>query len=309
MNNFLKKVLFFLTFFAFISGVCCAESIIRTRHFEVFHDDVGKHYAGIAARSAERSFIRIAETLGHEPEEVISIILTHDDEQFKKLTRGILPDWSAAAALPGNRIIISPLAGHKIALEHIIAHEIVHCVINDAAGEVFVPRWFHEGCAETLSGRWGIRGKVYMVWKVSRGNLLTFNDIQRIFSTGAADATLAYDQSMLAVKYMMSVHGGNVFREIVDGIKSDMDFPGAFYSATGLWPSEFEKEYILYLKKAYGRRTLFTLIPGVWTIILMLSVLVYIVKKYRNRRLLKQWEEVEKSGNIIDFNTFPSDEY
>ena len=309
MNKYFKKLLFFIALFSIVSAVCLAESVIRTEHFEVVHEGVGKHYADIAARSAERSFNLISGNLGHKPAETISIILTRSGEQFRELTRGALPDWSAAVALPGNRIIITPLKGQKITLEHIIAHEIVHCIIDDAAGEVFVPRWFHEGCAQTLSGRWGIRGRMYMVWKVVSGNLLTFSDIQRIFSSGSTDAALAYDQSMLAVKQLIRIHGGNVLIDIIGGIKSGYDFPEAFRNATGILPEEFEMEYISYLKKAYGRRSLITLVPGTWTAILMLAALVYVVKKYRNRRLLRQWEEAERAGNIIDFHRFPPDDY
>jgi len=309
MNNIFKTLLTSITFLIFTSAVSFSDNTIRTRHFEVFHDNVGEYYAEIAVRSAERSFTKIAETLGHVPEDIISIIITHDYEQFNKLTRGTLPDWSAAAVIPGNRIIISPLKGKKIALEHIIAHEIVHCIINDAAGDVFVPRWFHEGCAETLSGSWGIRGRLYMAWKVSRGNLLTFTDIQQIFSAGALDATLAYNQSMIAVKHLRNIHGKTILKTIIDGIKNGLDFPSSFITATGVWPSQFEREYILHLKKAYGRRSPVPLVPGTWTIILMLAIIVYSVKKYRNKRLLKQWEETEKAGNIIDFKSFPPDDY
>ena len=308
MNNFFKILLTSLTFLALTSAVSFSENTIRTRHFEVFHDNVWKYYADTAARSAEQSFTKIVEMLGHDPVDVISIIITHDDEQFKIMTSGTLPDWSAAAALPGNRIVISPLAGKKYALERIIAHEIVHCVINDAAGDIFVPRWFHEGCAEVLSGRWGIRGRLYMTWKVSRGNLLTFGDIQRIFSAETLDATLAYDQSMIAVRRLMNIHGKTVLREIIDGVKSGLDFPVAFINATGVRPGEFERKYISHLRKNYGRRSLITLIPGTWTIIMMLAIIVYGVKKYRNKRLLKQWEETEKAGNIIDFKSFPPDD-
>lgn len=300
-------VVFAMVFWVF-SGDCFPESTIRTQHFEIVHDGVRASYAEIAARSAEQSYKLITGTLGHAPVEVITIIITHNIEQFRELTRGILPDWSTAAAIPGNRIIISPLEGHKIDLERIIAHEIVHCIINDAAGKTFVPRWFHEGCAENLSGEWGVKGKAYMAWRVIRGNLLTFTDIQQVFSSGSEDATLAYDQSMLAVRRLLGIYGSNVLGEIISGLVNGLDFPSAFHNATLLWPEEYESDYVQYIEKNYGRRSLVTLVPGTWTAILLLSVFVYMIKKFRNKRLLRQWEEAENAGNIIDFTSFPPDD-
>jgi len=282
---------------------------ITTEHFEVSYGDVGKWYAELAAGAAEKSYSLVSGMLSHEPGERIRIVLTHSEREFREMTRGVLPDWSAAAALPGNRIVVSPLSGHKLDLEHIIAHEIVHCFINDAAGEEFVPRWFHEGCAEVISGRWGVRGRAYMVWAVVRGRLLTFSDIQRIFSARSADAALAYDQSMLAVSHLMARYGRGVLGDILAGMKDGLPFDVSFRRATGTEPGDFETLYLAYLKRNYGRRALVTLVPGTWTAILLLAFVVYAVKKYRTRRLLKQWEESERAGDIIDFPPFPPDEY
>jgi len=290
------------------AGVASGESI-TTEHFEVSYGGVGKWYAGLAAGAAERSYSLVSDMLGHEPKERIRIVLAHSEREFREMTRGVLPDWSAAAALPGNRIVISPLSGRKLDLERVIAHEIVHCFINDAAGGKFVPRWFHEGCAEVISGRWGVRGRAYMVWAVVRGRLLTFSDIQRIFSAGSADAALAYDQSMLAVNRLMAGYGRGVLREILAGMKNGLSFDASFRRATGIGTEDFETLYLAYLKRNYGRRALVTLVPGTWTAILLLAFVAYAVKKYRTRRLLKQWEESEKAGNIIDFPPFPPDEY
>ena len=88
---------------------------------------------------------------------------------------------------------------------------------------------------------------------------------------------------------------------IIAGIKSGIDFPRAFQNATGLWPSEFEKDYIRYITKAYGRRSLITLVPGTWALIMIVAVLVYIVKRHQSRKLLHRWEEIEGEDNIIDF--------
>ena len=82
--------------------------IIKSPHFEVRYTDIGEKYVELVSQSAERSFEVITGFFGHTPENTIIIILTDTDDEFRTLTRGTLPDWSAAVAT-GNRIIISPL--------------------------------------------------------------------------------------------------------------------------------------------------------------------------------------------------------
>jgi len=301
---------FFLLFLLlFLTGTGnCDQKTITSTHFVVHYDSSAEHYAHQVSQTAEKGFSTITGTIGHKSEGKISITLTGTREEFRELTRGVLPDWSAAAAMPGNRIILSPLPGMKLAVDRILAHEIVHIILYDAAGGRFIPRWFHEGCAEIFSGQWGIRGRIYMVWKVSRGNLMTFEDIERVFSARGADVTLAYDQSMLAVKRLISDRGSGVLPRILNGLRDGQDFDQAFETATGLTLDGFEREYLNAVGTAYGKRTLFfTLIPSTWTFILILAIIVYIVKKRRNKRLMSQWEIVDAAENIINFRPDPPD--
>ena len=292
-------VLLFLWFVPY--AALCAEKKLASQHFDVRYDTVGEKYAELVSAAAERSFDVITRTLGHTPENKITIVLTSTAGEFRKLTHGTLPDWSAAVAVPGSRIIISPLPGLKMNIEHILAHEIVHIIIQQATDGRFVPRWFHEGCAETLSGSWGIRGRLYMVWKVSHGELLSFEEIDRLFSAGSNDVTLAYDQSMLAVKRLIAVYGVAVLPRILDEVGSGRNFESAFMEAAGTTTAVFEGDYLATIAKKYGKRVLITLIPGTWTFIMILAFVVYIIKKHRTKRLMSQWEVVEAAENIINF--------
>ena len=308
MNYF--RVLFFLVLFSFeYNFVCFAGESLKSQHFEVFYDGFRKSYAEQALMNSEKSYRIISETLGHNLQKPISINFTGSDKQFRELTRGTLPEWSDAVAMPDNRIIVTPLPGRKHNLNRILAHEIVHIVINDAAGEIFVPRWFHEGCAQNLSGEWGIRGRLYLVWKVTRGELLTFDDIQDVFSSRNADAALAYDQSMLAIRYFIDKNGRDVLPAVINDMKKGNDFALAFWKTSGLWPGEFEQDYLMYIRRTYGKKTLYYFIPSTWTLILLIAVIVYFVKKRRNKRLMQQWEIIETAENIINFEGYKRNNY
>ncbi len=304
--GFFAGFIFIVFFTAF--PVFSQSKTITSTNFTVYFRELGETYAESVSRSAGQSFTVITRTLGYTPKNRITILLTTTDGEFRELTHGTVPDWSAAVAVPGDSIIISPLPGQKVSIDHILAHEIVHTVIADAAGSTFVPRWFHEGCAEIFSGQLGIQDQFYMVWKVVRSDLLTFDDIEHLFSARGADVSLAYDQSMLAVKQLIEVFGNSALYGIIDGLHRGDDFESAFRAATGSTTADFERSYLKAIGKTYGTRALWTIIPGTWSFIMLLAIVVYIVKKRRTRRLMKQWEVVETAENIIRFSPHAPDD-
>ena len=284
--NYSSLVFFFLLS---VSALPSFAATLSTTRFTVVADGLSDRYARRVAESAERSLARIADALGTSPDSAVTIVLADSPARFRELTRETLPDWSAAAALPGRRIIVSPLAGQRFEIDKILAHEIVHVVIDEAVRGKYVPRWFHEGCAELYSGEWGVRGELYMSWMVVRGNLLSFQDIQDVFSRGSLDAGLAYNQSMLAVRRLVAECGGRTIPRTLAAMREGKEFQSAFLDATGYSPEEFERDYLAFLHDRYGVRMLITLLPGTWTLIMALFLIVYAVKRRRAKRKLAEW--------------------
>ncbi len=130
--------------------VPASASDISTRHFTIVNEGFSDRYARRAADAAESSLSRISEALGTTPDSTITVVLAATSGRFRELTEGSLPDWSAAVAMSGRRIVLTPLEGNKIEMEKILAHEIVHTVINDAVREKYVPRWFHEDAPNSI---------------------------------------------------------------------------------------------------------------------------------------------------------------
>ena len=278
-----------LILFSILAPVQSSAVSLTTPHFTITADGFSDRYAHRIADSAERSLSRISEALGASPDSAITIVLTDTAARFRELTEGTLPDWSAAVAVPGRRIIVSPLAGQKYAIDRILAHEIVHVVIEEAVRGKYVPRWFHEGCAELYSGEWGLRGELYMSWMVVRGNLLSFQDIQDVFSRGSMDAGLAYDQSMLAVRRFVADYGDKAIPRLLAAMHGGKEFQSSFREATGYSVEEFEQEYLAFLRDRYGVKMLITLLPGTWTLMMVLFLVVYVIKRRRAKRKLVEW--------------------
>jgi len=287
------------TLFLYLSFVSTAVpapvSEIATPHFRIVNEGFSDRYARRTADAAESSLATISRALGTIPDSAITITLAASGDRFRELTEGSLPDWSAAAAMKGGRIVLTPLEGNKIEMEKILAHEIVHVVINDAVRDKYVPRWFHEGCAELYSGQWGFRNELYMSWMVVRGNLLSFQDIQDVFSRGSLDAGLAYDQAMIAVRRLVAMYGEKTLPRLLSSMREEKEFRGAFRYATGYSPEEFERDYLSFLKDTYGVKMLVTLLPGTWTAMMALFLAVYLVKRRRAKRKLEAWNALENA--------------
>lgn len=266
-----------------------------------YDDPYTERFARQMLESAEGSLARITVVLGFRPASPVEIVVASSEAEYRSLTRDALPEWSAAASLGGGRIVVAPVAGRVESVARVLAHELVHEVLDGAAGDTFVPRWFHEGCAQYLSGEWSVRNGLYLAWHTVRGRLLSFDEIQNIFSAQEADAGLAYDQSMLAVRWLVGEYGRDVLARIVAGLGGGSGFPEAFNTAIGLWPSEFETSYLGHVRATYGVSSMYTLVPGVWTFITILAIVIYLVKRRRNRRLLRQWEVMEAAEKIINF--------
>ncbi len=298
----------FLCLFSVAVSAAETSRTLRTDHFSIEYPAAGKPYAELVGDIAESGYKRVAEMLDYEPDGPVRLVISGTAEDFKRLTNGVLPDWSSAAARPPRTIVLSPLSGGKMGIEHIIPHEIMHVFLYDASEGAFVPRWFHEGLAELVSGRGGIRSRWRLTWKSMHGGLLSFEDIQRIFSGDADAAALAYDQSEIAVRILTEMHGGAVYAGIVDRLAAGDSFGQAFETATGVSVSRYETHYLNEIRKRYTARQLLSYIPGTWTAIMVLALVAWVATKLRSRRIMKRWETEERPGNVIDFDHFPPDE-
>lgn len=267
--------------------------------FIIRHEGVNDRYADLVGEYAEAAYGKLTVLLGHGLKYPVTIEIAPTEERFKELTEGRLPDWSAAVAIGYDTIVLSPLEGHKQDLNHVLTHELAHLIINDAAGGRMVPRWFHEGVAEILGGNLGIQGKLYLMVRSAQNDLLTFDDIEDVFASGQVDATLAYDQSMLAVQQLTADYGEDTVRNILARMTQGDSFDDAFAATTGASVAGFERIYLGAIRHRYGYLSLIASFLNIWTIILGVAVLAFVLQRIRTRRIMRRWEEEEDSDSRI----------
>jgi tetratricopeptide (TPR) repeat protein len=163
----------------------------------------GRAEESLAARATgllDTAFRRIGSTLGQYPTETIVAIL-YTDKQFRDITRA--PEWSGGQY--DGRIRI-PAAGAALApelFEQVLTHELSHAIVEKIAPQG-VPAWLNEGIAQHFEGA-DVRAAAR---RVKAGRAFPLRQLERGFGRmNAADAQMAYDESLVAATVMFERPG------------------------------------------------------------------------------------------------------
>jgi tetratricopeptide (TPR) repeat protein len=158
--------------------------------------------AALAAQATDvlnAAFWQIGAKLGAYPADAV-VVMLYTDKQFRDITQA--PDW--AGGVYDGRIRV-PAAGAAKApqeFERVLIHELVHAIIAKAAPRG-VPTWLHEGLAQYFAGE-DTQAARRRLRAVGRDRLLPLAKLESGFSgLGAAQAQIAYDESLVAVDVIM----------------------------------------------------------------------------------------------------------
>jgi hypothetical protein len=154
-----------------------------------------------AAAILESAFFRIGEKLGSYPSDTIVAVL-YTEQQFRDITRA--PEWSGGQYDGRIRIPVAGAARNPALFEEVLVHELTHAVLDAIAGPR-LPAWLDEGLAQFFDGsnREQARRRLR-----AAGRTIPLRRLERSFgSMNAADAQIAYDESLLAVGVMLDRPG------------------------------------------------------------------------------------------------------
>jgi len=177
------------------------EEVRYDRFRVMFEGRAEQSLATQATTVLDSAFQRIARTLGEFPSETIVAIL-YTEKQFRDITRA--PEWSGGQY--DGRIRV-PAAGASLKpelFERVLTHELTHAFL---AGMVprGVPAWLNEGLAQHFEGTdpEGARRRMKLA-----GRSMPLANLSRGFGhMNAAEAQIAYDESLLAVNVMFDRPG------------------------------------------------------------------------------------------------------
>jgi hypothetical protein len=224
------------------------------------------------------------------PLDVHVSLIAEDDPQARAL-----PPWIVGRAFGLREVEIFPARAMRYpysSLESVTRHEIVHLALTERAGGHPLPRWFHEGVATSVEAGWSITDQLRLLVFSLRDPQIA--DVSRLFRSDAQpETTLAYLLSTVVIDDLRHRHGAAVPGRIAARVAHGAEFTRAFELECGDTPDASA----MHAWGAYRRWT--NWIPAVtsgsavWTLILTLACLAFIVRRTRRARRRRMWDEKE----------------
>ena len=213
--------------------------------------------------------------LGRQRPDSLRLIVVRDGAALGALTRGRIPEWGAAVALPSVRTIVLRADGTE--LRRILRHELAHLALHqDVGGRM--PLWFDEGFAGYAAGEWDRYVALEVNLAVASGTLPTLSGLDGALRGSAGTAEAAYALAMSAVGELARRNPTGTLTPLVDRLRDGEDFDAAVLATTGLSPDRFEEAWQRATRRRYGLAT-WLLAGGGW-----LAVAAFVLGTVRFRR-------------------------
>jgi hypothetical protein len=198
----------------------------------------GRADESLAAQATEMlnaRFWKIGQALGAYPSDAV-VVMLYTERQFRDITQA--PEWSGGLYDGRIRVPASGAAQSPQAFERVLVHELVHAMVAGMAPRG-VPSWLHEGLAQHFEG--DDVGEARRRLQAG-GRMIPLRHLEGSFThLSAADARVAYDESLVAVEAILQRPGFNwsrLFRALMESNRTEYTF-----DTFGLRYSDLEAEF------------------------------------------------------------------
>ena len=208
------------------------------------------------------------------------------------------PPWVVGRAVGSRHIVIFPSRVTRYpydSLEAVLRHEVVHLALDARAGGQPLPRWFHEGVATSVEAGWDVTDQLRLLVAALRDPKIS--DVSQLFQSDAqSDTILAYLLATVLVEDLRHRYGSACPGRIAAHVARGVPFARALEIETGETPDTAAA----HAWSAYLRWTNWvpavTSGSAVWTMILALAWVVFVVRRRRRTRRRQAWDHDETDG-------------
>lgn len=196
----------------------------------------------------ESDYDDLVRDLGAAPRSSIPVIL-YTGQAFFDVTQA--PSWTGAINDGKLRIPISGISSVTPAVAHVLKHELAHSFINYiSAGRC--PQWLHEGIAQAEEPKSLPDGRrLAQLFQAQRE--IPLNALEGGFmSFSSQEATLAYDESLAAVQYIIDTYGASDLQQILQRLGQGSSTEAALRAVIHSDYGQLQTEVGKYLVSKYG---------------------------------------------------------
>jgi hypothetical protein len=303
------KILTIIIIIAFIPSLDLhAEnwSIIESDHFLVRYIQDIKSAQEIQ-NIAEEFFPEVSNNLGYSTGRKIDIWFCETRKEFNRTNNAPIQDWAAGVAYPlqARVVLLNPILSEykRLDLERLVKHEVTHVVFGLCIGENLnnVPRWFNEGVAMYESDDWGY-GNYWAILTGTIGNsIIPLFNISEDFPVREYQARLAYAESYSIISFISKRYGDEAIKGCIRELAKGRTFDEALASATGASLDWIESRWLKDLRKRYKWFSLLSSGLVLWGGATFILWIAYFRRKWKNRKIIKRWEDEERGLYWLDF--------
>jgi hypothetical protein len=196
----------------------------------------------------------------------------------------------AAFTLLGQRqihLVWGEMARSGTSLRAIVTHELVHELLDQwsAPRAAVMPRWFHEGLAQVLSGETYLGAREQdLLWRVGTDRLLPFADLREGFPLDPELLQVAYAQSHSYVSWLVGRLGLAGLLAVAANVDRQTTFERALSGSTGWTSLQLVDGWLDHLRHGSGAWSRIALEQSFHVLLLAAVPLLWLALRRRNAR-------------------------
>jgi hypothetical protein len=207
-----------------------------------------------------------------------------------------MPRWAAGVAhSPSGEIMVAEHGpdGSLSDLDNLVRHELAHVALYRATSGVPLPRWFHEGIAESFADRVDILRSQSLAAAVFGVGVPRLDGLESSFRGDPQQVTVAYAAARDLVNHMRYRSGGDgsELRQLLAQLGRGRGFDAAVLSSFGVTMEELEVEWRGGLS---GRFSWFPMVSSGGMPFFVLGPLVGVAFVRRRRQIRAGWARLDR---------------
>lgn len=205
-----------------------------------------------------------------------------------------MPVWVSGVAHPPRGEIAISLHdpdGSPADLETLLRHELVHVGLYRATNGAELPRWFHEGVAESIANEISLARAENLAGAVFGSGVPSLEGLEAQFHGDAQQAAVAYAAARDFTTWLR-YHDpdGAEFRQLLSQLRMGRGFEQSFQDAYGRSLAELDEDWRAGL---FGRFFWFPLLGSGSLPFMLVGPIVIFAWIRRRRRLAADWARME----------------
>jgi len=254
-----------------------------------------------AVEAADDLSARLQTELGYQLGRRAAIIVCSTHAELEREAGRWQGVWVLGLAIPeADRVLVKALP--QATLRRVTRHELAHLFLSKALGEddAIAPRWLHEGAAKYYSDDWSDGERVLLSEALREGKLYRVGQLAT-FPTNPDQAAIAYAESYVLVKYLVSVDPSHGLASFVANLKETRDPARAFRRAYGLTEAEVDarlREAIS--RQSHGVAPAWGMQAALFFAMAILFVFAYLRVRRRSREIRQRMEEEELLERLFE---------